>query len=686
MTFKLFIFDLDGVLVNTCDMHYKCLNNAISEIAGEDFQINRADHDSIYNGLSTKSKLKLMKNINKELHSDIYQKKQELTHGEMSRLDKSDVLVSMMNKLKENNIKIMCASNCIRKTVEIALDRLGIINILDGFLSNEDVINSKPNPDIYLKCMDIMKCTPNETIIFEDSYVGLQAAMLSGAHVHYVKSPDILKESYVMNVDSNLTSNVNIVIPMAGNGSRFSEAGYKDPKPFIPVFGKPMISWVVKNLGVKANYTFVIRNEFKDNYNAVEYLNTIAPGCNIVTVDKTTEGAACTVLLTENYINNDHPLIIINSDQYIEFADCENASKFIFDFLYNPEQSSLSGKISTFDGKYHPKWSYAKTDEDGIITEVQEKNPISEHATTGLYMWRHGSDFVKYAKQMISKNVRVNNEFYVVPVFNEAINDGLKFSVEKCNKMWGIGVPEDLSVFLKEYPLKLAICYSGEARDIKYCIENHKEKLYQHHKVHVYMHTWKTDETDNKQVTPVELGHDFKWRKSDHPYLTNSEYLSVLNPYRYAIEVRNLEPASTFQRQVFMYHGINNALKLINSENNYDFVVRIRPDLYICDKVDFGIINDVNSIYLPINHPYIEGFTWEPPNPKISDFLGISSYETMLKYYSSFHTEYPIIHKDIKIQCLKTVVHLYRNMLTILPDEFLSDIQYLRRLLSIEIK
>ena len=97
----------------------------------------------------------------------------------------------------------------------------------------------------------------------------------------------------------------------------------------------------------------------------------------------------------------------------------------------------------------HPKWSYAKVGEDGYVTEVAEKKPISRIATAGIYYWRKGEDYVKYAEKMIEKNIRTNGEFYVCPVFNEAIEDGLKIQIKNVEKMWGIGTPEDLDVYLK---------------------------------------------------------------------------------------------------------------------------------------------------------------------------------------------------------------------------------------------
>jgi HAD superfamily hydrolase (TIGR01509 family) len=442
---KLIIFDLDGVLLDSCEIHYDALNQALREIVGR--EISPKDHESIYNGLSTRTKLHRM-GIEGD---DVYVRKQELTAHAFETLEPSGRLIHMMRGLRATGFRIACASNCIRQTVDTVLTKLGILSLFDIVFSNEDVSSPKPDPEIYVRVMEAMGVSPDETIIFEDSYVGLQAAVASGAAVHRVSNPTDLTLEYVIGARPNLTNHVNIVIPMAGNGSRFVQAGYKDPKPFIPVFGSPMISWVVRNLGIDATYTFIIRKEFEQTYDAAVYLKKLVPGCNVVSVDQTTEGAACTVLLARQYIDNADPIIIINSDQHIEFEGCDNAFRLAFDFLYDPAQRTFDGTISTFDGERHPKWSYAKIDESGSVCEVREKDPFSPHATTGLYMWRHGSDFVKYAEQMIAKNIRVNNEFYVVPVFNEAIASGKTFSICPCKRMWGIGVPEDLDHFLAHF-------------------------------------------------------------------------------------------------------------------------------------------------------------------------------------------------------------------------------------------
>lgn len=440
MRTRLVIFDLDGVLLDFCEVHYETLNQAIATIAGPTFCITRDEHISLYNGRSTRNKLSMLakdKGLRPEVFDAIFNEKQRLTHDAIARTPPSPSLNSMLSTLRSHGYTIACATNCIRATLDAALSALGIIGLFDFTISNEDVNAPKPAPDIYQLCQARAGVDPGETMIFEDSPVGLAAARASGSRVTCVPAPASLTETFVMTAITPIT----VVIPMAGNGSRFTKAGYLDPKPLIPVRGKPMISWVVENLSIpNAKFVFVIRADYPESCRS--YLETIAPGCSIIVVNTVTEGAACTVLLAKEHINTDTPLLIANSDQFIEF----DAIEFVQSFLTSDED----GKISTFDGDRNPKWSYASV-KDGYVTEVREKDPISDHATTGIYMWKRGSDFVRFAEQMIGKNIRVNNEFYTVPVYNEAIQAGLKITISKCTRMWGLGVPEDLEYFLKNY-------------------------------------------------------------------------------------------------------------------------------------------------------------------------------------------------------------------------------------------
>ena len=216
----------------------------------------------------------------------------------------------------------------------------------------------------------------------------------------------------------------------------------------IDVNGKPMIQVVVDNLNIEANYIFIVQKSHRKKYNLDTLLNLISTNCTIVEVDGITEGAACTTLLAKQYIDNNNPLIIANSDQFVEWDSNE--------FFYNMQETEVDGGIVTFEST-HPKWSFAKINDTGFVTEVAEKNPISNLATVGFYYWKHGSDFVKYAEEMISKDIRVNNEFYVCPVFNQAIENGKKIKTFNVNRMWGIGTPEDLDYFVGNYK----ICRQG---------------------------------------------------------------------------------------------------------------------------------------------------------------------------------------------------------------------------------
>ena len=235
-----------------------------------------------------------------------------------------------------------------------------------------------------------------------------------------------------------------VLIPMAGEGSRFAKEGYTFPKPLIDVNGKPMIQTVVENLDFDCEYIFLVRKEHIEKYDGM--LHTLGRITNdrfrYVVVDGLTEGAACTALLAEKYINNDEDLLIANSDQYIQYQP-EN-------FKALKTLTDVDSAVFTFNA-VHPKWSFVKTNSRGFVTQVAEKKPISDIATCGIYWYRKGSDFIKYAKQMIEKNIRVNNEFYIAPVYNELLEDGKTLVPFYVHEMWGIGTPEDLRYFLENY-------------------------------------------------------------------------------------------------------------------------------------------------------------------------------------------------------------------------------------------
>ena len=234
---------------------------------------------------------------------------------------------------------------------------------------------------------------------------------------------------------------MNIVIPMAGEGKAFHDAGYSFPKPLIDIDGKTMIQVVVENLNIVGNYIFICKKEHYEKYSIYELLNLISSNCKIVNVEEKTEGAAKTLLLAKELLDNDDELIIANSDQWLDW----NPNHFL-SFLRNKD---ADGGIVTFIST-HPRWSFVKVDNDGLITKVAEKKLISNIATAGVYYFKHGKDFVWAAEQMIEKNIRFNNEFYYAPAYNQMIEKGKKIYSYAAAEMRSLGTPEDLSKFLSK--------------------------------------------------------------------------------------------------------------------------------------------------------------------------------------------------------------------------------------------
>ena len=450
---KLVIFDLDGVLIDSRDVHYDALNSALIKINPK-FVVTREEHLSKYDGLGTTMKLKMLtelKGLPVEYHDQVWKEKQRQTIDILQKLPENKTAISIIKQLKKDGWKIAVASNSIRETIITALNAIGVLGYIEYIVSNEDVKHHKPYPEMYWKCMTALNALPQNTIIVEDSHIGRQGAIASGGHLYGIKDADDLdKDKFFGMIDKFQmkgknevpwkNEKMNVLIPMAGAGSRFAQAGYTFPKPLIEVNSKPMIQVVVDNLNIDAHYVFIVQEEHFHKYNLKQVLNLIKPGCDIVTINGITEGAAVTTLLAKEYINNNEPLLIANSDQIVEWNSNE--------CLYAFDADEIDGGILTFKAT-HPKWSYAKIGDDGFVSEVAEKNPISDNATVGIYYWKHGSDYVKYAEDMIQKDIRTNNEFYVCPVFNQAIEDGKKIRVKEIEKMWGIGTPEDLNYYLE---------------------------------------------------------------------------------------------------------------------------------------------------------------------------------------------------------------------------------------------
>ena len=445
------IFDLDGVLVETKDLHWIAFNQALSE-CGIDHQISMERHVAEFDGLSTNTKLSRLEKegyVRDDQLREVWLRKQKITKDLLAEIKPRQNIKEVFKYLDEQGIKIAVVSNAIRETVETVLESLQVLSQVSLILANEDVEIEKPHPAPYWQAMIAMKSDPGQTLILEDSAIGRQAALRSGANLMPITTP---ADVTVISIQAHLerkaeplawtNKKLNVLIPMAGLGSRFSDAGYTFPKPLIEVNKKPMIELVVKNLNLDANYIFIAQREVSEKYNLSSLLPLISRGpASLIELDGTTEGAAVTVLEARHLIDNDSPLLIANSDQVIDW----DASKVMYSF----ERPGVDAGVVTFEAT-HPKWSFVRRGETGFVEEVAEKRPISREATVGIYFWSKGADFVRCADSMIKKNIRTNNEFYVAPVLNELIAEGGKVVAEKIEEMWGLGTPEDLDAFLSD--------------------------------------------------------------------------------------------------------------------------------------------------------------------------------------------------------------------------------------------
>ena len=238
---------------------------------------------------------------------------------------------------------------------------------------------------------------------------------------------------------------LSIVVPMAGRGARFQEAGYRVPKPLIPVHGIPMIEAVINNLRPREphRFIFICQQEHDQTHDLGGFLRSLEPGCEVICIDGITAGAACTVLTARDRINSPNPLMIANCDQWIDFS--------IDDYLTFFNKSGADGCIMTMTSDLS-KWSFVKRDERGRVVAVVEKQVVSNEATVGIYNFKSGSDFVAAADYMIEHNMRVNNEFYVAPVYTQLISCGHRIETLSIgsdeDRMHGLGTPDDLEKFL----------------------------------------------------------------------------------------------------------------------------------------------------------------------------------------------------------------------------------------------
>ena len=243
-----------------------------------------------------------------------------------------------------------------------------------------------------------------------------------------------------------MVKTVNILIPLAGGGASFARAGYSFPKPLIDIEGKPMIQAVIENLKTKIPHRFILicKDEHYEKYALYQtFSNATENNYECVRLSAPTQGAACTVLTGIDYINTDSELIVANADQLIDSG--------IDEFVKFARKNKVDGAIMTFKSN-HPRWSYALADKNNFVLQVAEKRVISDNATVGVYYFKTGKLFVEGAARMISKDIKVDDQFYVCPVYNELILDRKRIKVYPIDKskMHSLGTPEDLREYIGE--------------------------------------------------------------------------------------------------------------------------------------------------------------------------------------------------------------------------------------------
>lgn len=234
-----------------------------------------------------------------------------------------------------------------------------------------------------------------------------------------------------------------VIIPMAGRGSRYADKGFETPKPLIEIKGKPMVIWAlesIRNLPT-AEIGFVILKEHERQYKVTELLkNHLTVPARFFMIDDVTEGQLCTVLAAHEWLNTDEDVLIAASDSVVK-------GNLVDDVLH----SSWDGIISVADLP-GSNWSFARTNDRNEVVEVAEKIRISDHASTGLYYFRRGSDLVNLGSSMIRNQEKTRGEYYVIPVYNKMIASGMKIGISIANEMWDLGTPEAKARFEQAYP------------------------------------------------------------------------------------------------------------------------------------------------------------------------------------------------------------------------------------------
>ena len=241
--------------------------------------------------------------------------------------------------------------------------------------------------------------------------------------------------------------NLHIIMPMAGEGSRFLKEGWTTPKPLILLQDKPLFMHAINSVkldSIKMKYSFILRSEHIRNYQLDDSIRAILPEANIFSVNNTTRGAVETCLVAEEAIADDDAVIVMDCD--LEFKS-KNFEAVIREALTQPATTAIGGALVSFSSD-SPKYSYAEVDEKGVVVRTAEKEVISNHALCGAYFFSSGKRFKYVAHELLNEPEFKKPEFYVSLLYNYLLRDGETVLLSEMEEYYSYGTPEELKRYL----------------------------------------------------------------------------------------------------------------------------------------------------------------------------------------------------------------------------------------------
>ena len=456
---RLVVFDLDGVLVESRDLHYEALNQALEEEAGKQYVINREEHLSVYDGLSTNQKLRMLevaKGLPRDLHAKVWARKQALTNTLVKKiLLPSDHILETVSALKEMGLPVCVASNCIRSSVRTILTHIGLIPHVDVFLSNEDVENPKPAPDIYLRACNIFGVHPSNALVVEDSVKGFEAASRAGCHLLRVSNPGgVTKSALKLRIQEleTDTEEILVILPLAGpypeiwHGNETAEM----PLYLADVAGMSALEVIGQSLRSRrfsVRYIFVVKDSVASAFNidalcarAVDYARL-----EVVKIKSDSLSSVHTILKIPNEdIPDNMPLLIADGHHVPVWLD----GQCLDDLLGSPSDGAVT-VMQSID----PRFSYVRLntttnrkmqDSNAVIEVTMEGRPTSNLACSGLYFFKQARHFKDAAKIAIKCNRRWLGRFYTAQLFNEMVKCGLMIQAIHLKHCWSLRTVDEI--------------------------------------------------------------------------------------------------------------------------------------------------------------------------------------------------------------------------------------------------